>query len=148
MGKPVVTLKDTAIVERPPAETFELFSDPPALMQALDVDGVTARKLGNAQRWVMGYPEKLGDRVVDLSIADTNPPDRLVWLATIRGFEIETEIRFSPDDSDTTRLRLASKVRAETLRAKLMAPILKLGHSRLKRGLRKGLVQISNKLSR
>jgi hypothetical protein len=59
MSKPVVTLKDAVVIDRPLDETFELFSDPAALMQALNVKGATARKLGNAQRWVMGFPEKL-----------------------------------------------------------------------------------------
>ena len=147
MSKPVVSLNDEVIIKRPQADTFGLFADPTALMQALDIEGPTARKLGNAQRWIMAYPEKLGDRVIDLGVSDMNPPEVVVWLASLRGFQIETEIRFAADGTDATTVRLASKVRAESLRAKLMAPILKLGQSRLKRGLRKGLKQIAKKLS-
>jgi hypothetical protein len=79
--------------------------------------------------------------MIDLSMSDMSPPDRMVWQATLRGFEVETEIQFAPEAPAATRLRLVSSVRAATLRAKLMAPILKLGQGRLKGGLRKGLRQ-------
>lgn len=146
MSKPVVILKDAVLIDRPLNEVFELFCDPAALMKALNVTGATARKLGNAERWVMDYPKKLGPRVIDLSMSDKSAPDRMTWQATLSGFEVETRIRLAPEAPDTTRLRLVSSVRASTLRAKLMAPILKLGHGRLKRGLRKSLRQMSNKL--
>lgn len=146
MSRPVVTLNDAIVIEQPLHEVFDLFTDPAALMHALNVKGATARKLGNAERWVMGYPDKLGDKVIDLSVSDVSAPKHVVWQAALRGFEVETRIRFAPETETATRLRLVSIVRAASLRAKLMAPILKLGKGRLKRGLRKSLNQMAKKL--
>lgn len=146
MAKPALVFRDGVVIDRTPAEAFALFADPVAVLQALRIDGVSARKLGNAERWVLAYPEKLGERVIDLRVEQGEAPDRLIWTSTLRGFVIETVIRFEPFEASAVRMRLVSSVTAVSLRAKLMAPILKLGEGRLRRGLRKALAQVGEKL--
>ena len=146
MGAAALTLDNAVVINREPVEVYELFSDPVALITALDARDVTCRKLGAAERWVIGHPEKLGDKVVDLSLLSAEPLTNITWVSALRGFEIETVLRFEPHKATSTRLHLASRVQAKSLRAKLMAPLLKLGERRLKRGVRRNLKNVAEKL--
>lgn len=144
--KLALVVKEAVVVARPPAEAFELFADPELFVSTLELSAVTIRKLGHAERWVMGHPEKLGDKVIDLSLREASPPDRLTWLAALRGFEVETILRFEAHQETSTRIRLFSAVEAKSLRAKLMSPLLKLAERRLRRGVRRSLRQVARKL--
>ena len=148
MAKPVVTLRDGVIVDKTQDELFALLSDPVALITALEAEGVSIRKMPATERWVLGYPARLGERVVDLRCTESREPVKLTWLSQFRGYNIETGLKLEDAERGGTRLRLVSKVYAKSLRAKLTAPILKLGEKRLRKGVRKGLVSLADKLAR
>ncbi|MGB0853986.1 MAG: hypothetical protein ACPGVA_16375 [Pikeienuella sp.] len=148
MAKTALVLRETTLLDRLPAEAFELFVDPEVLLDTLGTTALSIRKLDSADRWVMSYPQKLGDKVIDLQRSAIVRPQRLTWLATLRGFEVETTIRFEAKGQTETRLRVVSKVVPKSLRAKLVAPLLKLGERRAQRNLRKGLRKLSETLRR
>ena len=146
MATASLILRETALVDRKPDQAYELFADPQALLAALGSTALTVRQLSHSDRWVLHYPEKIGDKVIDLHRSVALAHERLGWLAMYKGFEVETAIRFEAKGDTETRLRIVSKIYAKSLRAKLLAPILKLGERRIRKKMRRSLRRMSEAL--
>lgn len=143
MAKPALALKEKVAINRRIDDVYAALVDPSVLIRVIGARKIRVRKLPDDARWIMTNPEKLGDREIRLHLAETSKPNHLKWVSEFRGFEVVTLLTLEADGGTKTRLRLASETFPTTLRARLMAPILKLGESRVKRGVRTGLKQLA-----
>ncbi|MEL6794140.1 MAG: hypothetical protein AAFP78_11830 [Pseudomonadota bacterium] len=154
MARQVIDVAASAPVVRSAVDAFDALSDVEGLLAALQrkapltverLSGSGALRVGDKWR-VTADTSRLGQRKGVVEIAALDRPGRIAFSGKGSGFRTETELVIIPTDAAACRIDARSRLIADSMRARLAAPFIRLYRGRIERGFQKLLTRAARRI--
>ena len=152
MAFTLIDHKESVRIDRPAETVFAAMADIDGLFAALErKTPITVERLSGAagaeigDKWRVSGVLKLGRRTGVVEITDLQSPTRLAFRTKGGGYLTETQISIAPE-GEACRLAARNVVTANSLKARLAAPFIRLYRKRIERGFRKLLKRAKRRI--
>ncbi|MEL7465706.1 MAG: SRPBCC family protein [Pseudomonadota bacterium] len=151
--RPLIDCAETIRIDRPAEEAFVALADIDRLFAALQRKSpITVERLSGGpatavgDRWRVSGDLKLGRRSGVVEITKLMEPTSIAFRTEGSGYLAKTEIAISPEGTTACRLSARNRIFADSLKARLAAPFIRLYRKRIERGFRKLLKRAKRRL--
>lgn len=153
--RPLIDYADDIEIQRSPEDVFDTIADLDRMFSALqrktpiEVERLTppgASKPGD--RWRVSGDMRLGRRTGDVEITDLQRPTHIAFTTTGSGYLTKTTLTISASGPDRSRLTAHNVISANSLKARLAAPFIRLYRKRIERGLHRLLKRLKKSMER
>lgn len=153
MGAVLIDCRESVRVARPAKEAFDAFADIDGLFAALQrKTPIEVERLrggpgaATGDRWRVSGQLKLGRRFGVVEIMKLEAPSLIAFRTEGSGYVTDTEIVLSPDDANGCRVSVRNRISANSFKARLAAPFIRLYRRRIERGFRKLLKRAKRRI--
>ena len=153
MAKAIFDHSDAIAVNRPAERVFDQLSDIEGLFASMQrktpIEVARLRGEGAAavgDRWRVAGTLRIGRREGVVAVTRLDRPTAIAFSTDGGGYLTETEMTIASAGDDACRLAVRNRISANSVKARLAAPFIRLYRRRIEKGFRKLLKRAKKRL--